>query len=166
MPLDDPMAPKITTENGKASAAPNRLAVIDGDVHPAVRSMADFKPYLSKRWWDHYETYGMRRKHGSANGEPYPKSAPLACRRDAWPEEGGRVVARKGILRLREQEEGQRRQREPDGRARALARARFARCAGGAGPSRGPTPPPEARRRGKAAPPRCLDPLAMLALTQ
>lgn len=90
MPLDDPMAPAITTDNGKGGAAPNRLAVIDGDIHPAVRAMSDLKPYLSKRWWDHYETYGMRRKHGSANGEPYPKSAPLACRRDAWPEEGGR----------------------------------------------------------------------------
>jgi hypothetical protein len=44
MPLDDPMAPALTTANGKSGAAPNRLAVIDGDIHPAVRSMSDLKP--------------------------------------------------------------------------------------------------------------------------
>ena len=44
----------------------------------------------AKRWWDHLQTYGSRRKNGSTRQEPYPKSAPLACRRDAWPEEGGR----------------------------------------------------------------------------
>jgi hypothetical protein len=88
MPLDAPEKPA----GGPTAAAlgPNRLAVIDGDIHPAVKSLSDLRPYLSNHWWDYLNTYGVRRKHGSVSVEPYPKSAPLACRRDAWPEEGGR----------------------------------------------------------------------------
>jgi predicted TIM-barrel fold metal-dependent hydrolase len=74
--------------------------VIDGDVHPAPRSMADLKPYLSARWWEHLQTYGARRRHGM-NYEPYPKSSPRACRRDAWPEEGG--VPGSSLRLIREQ---------------------------------------------------------------
>ena len=45
MPLDVPMGPAVSPANGKgAGAVPNRLAVIDGDIHPAVRSMSDLKP--------------------------------------------------------------------------------------------------------------------------
>ncbi len=68
----------------------NRLAVIDSDIHPAVKSLACLRPYLSNEWWEYANTYGFRRKHGSPGQEPYPKSAPLASRRDAWPQEGGR----------------------------------------------------------------------------
>ena len=82
MPLDVSPSPEAKTSN--------RLAVIDSDIHPAVKSLADLRPYLSNQWWEYANTYGFRRKHGSATVEPYPKSAPLACRRDAWPEEGGR----------------------------------------------------------------------------
>ena len=92
MQLDAPIAPEldVTDARGRSTATSNRLAVIDGDVHPAWRSPEDLKPFLSKRWWDYLQTYGSRRKNGSVYAEPYPKSAPLACRRDAWPEEGGR----------------------------------------------------------------------------
>ena len=55
---------------------------------PAVKSLACLKPYLEQKWWDHAMTYGFRRRHGSPSVEPYPKSAPLASRRDAWPEDG------------------------------------------------------------------------------
>lgn len=87
MPLD--LAPQ-SQDAGRGAAASNRLAVIDSDIHPAVKSLADLRPYLSNRWWEYANTYGFRRKHGSATVEPYPKSAPLASRRDAWPEDGGR----------------------------------------------------------------------------
>ena len=85
MPLDvaDP-------STGLGPNATNRFAVIDSDIHPAVKSLADLRPYLSNQWWDYVSTYGFRRKHGSPGQEPYPKSAPLASRRDAWPPEGGR----------------------------------------------------------------------------
>ena len=75
----------IATTGAPAQA---RLKIIDGDVHPAVRSMADLKPFLSPRWREHLEVYGSRRRLGMGY-EPYPKSAPRACRRDAWPEGGG-----------------------------------------------------------------------------
>jgi predicted TIM-barrel fold metal-dependent hydrolase len=88
MPLDAPVANDDRVD--VPGTVGNRLAIIDGDIHPAVKSINDLRPYLSNQWWDYLNTYGFRRKHGSATVEPYPKSAPLACRRDAWPEEGGR----------------------------------------------------------------------------
>src|SRR5947208_16880109 len=33
-----------------------RLKVIDVDIHPKS-AMEDLRPYLAKRWWDHYTTY-------------------------------------------------------------------------------------------------------------
>jgi predicted TIM-barrel fold metal-dependent hydrolase len=88
MMLDAPLAPTLEADDKVAPAAHVRLGIIDGDVHPAPRSVADFKPYLSSRWWEYLQTYGARRRSGMSH-EPYPKSAPRACRRDAWPEEGG-----------------------------------------------------------------------------
>jgi predicted TIM-barrel fold metal-dependent hydrolase len=85
MPLDMP-SPTID-RNDRSNV---RVRIVDGDVHPALRSNEDLRPFLPQRWWDHWQTYGLRRRNGSAGPEPYPKSAPLACRRDAWPEEGGR----------------------------------------------------------------------------
>jgi uncharacterized protein len=90
MMLDAPLAPTLEAETGPRPDAQSksRLAIIDSDVHPALRSSADLKPYLSARWWEHLVTYGSRRRHGMSF-EPYPKSAPRAARRDAWPEDGG-----------------------------------------------------------------------------
>jgi predicted TIM-barrel fold metal-dependent hydrolase len=85
MMLDAPLAP--AADIGDRSDARVRLEIVDGDVHPALRSLADLKPYMSARWWDVLQTYGTRRRHGMSF-EPYPKSAPRACRRDAWPEDG------------------------------------------------------------------------------
>lgn len=85
-PLDQTLVPD--TDPTPRRVAPSRLAFIDGDVHPAVKTLSDLQPYMEKRWWDLLNTYGLRRKHGSASVEPYPKSAPLACRRDAWPDDG------------------------------------------------------------------------------
>ena len=65
--------------------------IIDCDIHPKVRSLEDLRPWLSNRWWDHLQTYGLRSRHGFAKGSPYPKAAPMACRRDAWPAAGGAV---------------------------------------------------------------------------
>jgi predicted TIM-barrel fold metal-dependent hydrolase len=89
MMLDAPLAPVLEADidNRPGKEAQSRLKIIDGDVHPALRSTNDLKPYLSARWREHLEVYGSRRKLGMSY-EPYPKSAPRACRRDAWPEDG------------------------------------------------------------------------------
>src|SRR5262245_27498503 len=62
--------------------------VIDCDIHPKA-SVAALKPYLATRWQDYLATYGLRARHGFAKGYPYPKGAPQAARRDAWPPGGG-----------------------------------------------------------------------------
>jgi hypothetical protein len=72
MPLDSPPLGET------AAKASNRLAIVDSDIHPAVKSLNCLKPYVEKKWWDHATTYGFRRRHGSPTVEPYPKSAPLA----------------------------------------------------------------------------------------
>ena len=72
----------------RAGEAASGVTVVDCDIHPAVKSWNDLRPYLSDRWWDYLQTYGLRARHGFMRGTPYPKMAPLATRRDAWPEEG------------------------------------------------------------------------------
>src|SRR5262245_22996635 len=57
-----------------------RLKVIDVDIHPKS-GMEDLRPYLAKRWWDLYKTYGARIRQGFLQGFPYPKSQPFASRR-------------------------------------------------------------------------------------
>ena len=74
--------------NPVAGKPTNRLAVIDADVHPQD-VLADFKPYVSKRWWDYLQTYGMRTRNGLISGSNFPKGQPMAARRDSWPGKGG-----------------------------------------------------------------------------
>jgi predicted TIM-barrel fold metal-dependent hydrolase len=89
MMLETPLPPPVESDgDAPAIDAKVRLKVIDGDVHPAVRTLSDLKPYLPARWWEYLQTYGTRRRHGMSF-EPYPKAAPRACRRDAWPAAGG-----------------------------------------------------------------------------
>jgi predicted TIM-barrel fold metal-dependent hydrolase len=75
------------------------LEIADCDIHPKVRGLEDLRPWLSSRWWEHLRTYGLRQRHGFAKGSPYPKGAPLACRRDAWPESGGEPGSDLALLR-------------------------------------------------------------------
>jgi predicted TIM-barrel fold metal-dependent hydrolase len=63
--------------------------IVDCDIHPAVRSMADLEPWLSRRWIDHFKTYGALRNQHYPSGAGYHKSQPNASRRDAYPPEGG-----------------------------------------------------------------------------
>jgi len=73
-----------------APAAASRLAIADGDIHPAVRSETDLHPFLARRWIENLAAYGKRPRQGWANGPAFPKSQPNASRRDAVPPEGGR----------------------------------------------------------------------------
>jgi len=88
MTLEEATRTVADAREGAPREAVARLQVIDGDVHPALASLTDLKPYLSARWWECLQTYGSRKRHGMYY-EPYPKSAPRACRRDTWPEGGG-----------------------------------------------------------------------------
>ena len=91
MMLDAPLAPpwKPTPTIAPAIRAQTRLADHRRRrASGAALELSDLKPYLPAHWWEHLQTYGTRRTHGMSF-EPYPKSAPRACRRDAWPEDGG-----------------------------------------------------------------------------
>lgn len=63
--------------------------LVDCDIHNHPASEARLRPYLSERWRRHVERFGVRARHGLAQGYPYPKAAPLAARVDAWPPGGG-----------------------------------------------------------------------------
>ena len=65
-----------------------KLAIVDCDIHPRAM-LEDLRPYLSNRWWDYLQTYGLRPRHGHVKGYPFPKPTPLASRRDSWPPTGG-----------------------------------------------------------------------------
>ena len=78
----------MTALNPTLDPGSNRLGVIDCDVHPKDQ-IPDLKPYLSKRWSEYLDTFGMRARHGFQNGFVYPKSQPQAARRDSWPPDGG-----------------------------------------------------------------------------
>ena len=70
-------------------ATASRVAIADCDLHLGPRSMRDLYPYLPARWRQHIDTYGMAHRTGYADGAPaFPKSAPMAARRDAWPPDG------------------------------------------------------------------------------
>src|SRR5690242_16346363 len=69
--------------------AQSRLAIADCDLHLGPRSFDELRPFLSSRIQHYMDTYGMAHRIGWQNGEPaYPKSAPYAARRDAFPPGG------------------------------------------------------------------------------
>ncbi len=76
-----------------------KVGVIDCDIHPRAKKLSDLKPFMTERWWKHLNTYGMRLRHGHQNGTPYPKAAPAAARRDAWPEDGGQPGSSLELMR-------------------------------------------------------------------
>jgi hypothetical protein len=100
MTLDAPLTPELDADADRRSGAetPARLKIIDGDVHPALHSINDLKGFLSPRWREHLDIYGSRRRLGMSY-EPYPKSAPRACRRDAWPDDGGNPGSNLDLIR-------------------------------------------------------------------
>ena len=67
----------------------SRLKIIDCDIHPALHSRDDLNAFLPKRWQEHLKTYGPHIRKPFTSTTPYPRSAPLISRRDAWPPTGG-----------------------------------------------------------------------------
>src|ERR1043166_4216409 len=75
----------VTTEaRPRPQQAATRRAVIDCDIHPALKSPTALHPYLPERWRTHHDTIGDR---GFA-GAYYPRANPNAARADAWPPSG------------------------------------------------------------------------------
>jgi predicted TIM-barrel fold metal-dependent hydrolase len=68
--------------------------IADCDLHPVPNAIRDLFPYMEKRWREHFESFGARRRQGIFQGPVYPKGQPEAARRDAWPPGGGRPGSR------------------------------------------------------------------------
>ena len=73
----------------EASALSTRLRIVDCDVHHALKSTEDLKPFLATRWREHLDAYGLRMPVPFAASAPYPKATPALSRTDAWPPNGG-----------------------------------------------------------------------------
>ena len=73
---------------GAIAASQTRLAIADCNLHPTPGKASDIWPYLSKRWREHAQTYGLLPRHGYQAGPAYPKGQPDAARLDSWPPDG------------------------------------------------------------------------------
>ncbi|MBV9588407.1 MAG: amidohydrolase family protein, partial [Hyphomicrobiales bacterium] len=86
--------PKATAERSHDT----KLRVADCDIHPLPNTVKDLYPFLEKRWRDHLESFGARRRQAIYQGPAYPKGQPEAARRDAWPP-GGRPGSSLDLMR-------------------------------------------------------------------
>jgi predicted TIM-barrel fold metal-dependent hydrolase len=66
-----------------------RLDVVDCDIHPATRTRDELLPFLSKRWQQHYTTYGAHVRQGLLGTMAYPRMSPGTARADSFPPNGG-----------------------------------------------------------------------------
>src|SRR6185437_8240133 len=89
---DRDMNVDVLNRTGVQPAASTRLAIADCDVHPRPAGAGiggvskALYPYLSKRWQEHVQSFGIQYRQPWEKGSAYPKGQPQACRRDAWPE--------------------------------------------------------------------------------
>ena len=72
----------------RSAPARSRLRVIDCDIHPGLHSTRELFPFMSQRWQDHLKNYAVHFRTPYTSTTPYPRSAPLLSRRDAWPPSG------------------------------------------------------------------------------
>ncbi|MCX7384585.1 MAG: amidohydrolase family protein [Alphaproteobacteria bacterium] len=78
----------------------SHLGFVDCDVHPMVKSGADFDPFLAARWIEHRKTIGGRSRQGLARAATYPRMSPgVGQRMDAWPKDGSLPGSDLGLLR-------------------------------------------------------------------
>jgi len=74
----------VTTLEQRTTQQMTRWAVIDCDIHPALKSPKALDPYLSERWRRHRDTIGDR----GFGGSYYPRANLNAARTDSWPPSG------------------------------------------------------------------------------
>lgn len=74
---------------GPEGRAEDRLAIVDCDIHPALRSLRDYDPFLEARWKRHLAEYGDYSREPFSDTIQYPRMAPAISRADAWPPNGG-----------------------------------------------------------------------------
>ena len=84
----------ILNRTGLHAASMSKMAIADGDIHPRPAGVGiggvskSLYPYLSRRWIDHVEEFGIQYRQPWEKGSAYPKAQPQACRRDAFLPDG------------------------------------------------------------------------------
>jgi len=84
----------VLNRSGVQPASVSKVGIADCDVHPRPPGVGiggvskALYPYLSKRWQEHVEQFGMLYRQPWEKGSAYPKGQPQACRHDAWPPGG------------------------------------------------------------------------------
>jgi uncharacterized protein len=84
----------VLNRSGVQAAAASKVGIADCDVHPRPAGAGiggvskSLYPYLSKRWQEHVESFGVIYRQPWEKGSAYLKGQPQACRRDAWPPGG------------------------------------------------------------------------------
>ena len=68
--------------------ADSRLKVVDCDIHPVYRTVAELYPFMSARWREHMATFGPHIRHGLTGQLPYPRMMASGMRVDSFPEDG------------------------------------------------------------------------------
>ena len=67
-----------------------RLAIVDCDIHPIMRTPTEILDFLPERWRRHLQDYGARAPRPFLRAIPYPRMTPGGgVRMDAWPPNGG-----------------------------------------------------------------------------
>lgn len=88
-------------DRGADATGISRLGYVDCDVHPFIRSGADFDPFLSERWRKHRQTIGGRVRQAMANAANYPRMSPgVGMRIDAWPPDGSHPGSDLAFMRM------------------------------------------------------------------
>jgi hypothetical protein len=78
--------------------ADTRLKVVDCDIHPVYRTVAELYPFMSQRWREHMATFGPHIRHGLTGQLPYPRMMASGMRVDSFPEDGGPPGSDLGLM--------------------------------------------------------------------
>ena len=79
----------ITLLEREPVANPAKLSLIDCDIHPTAKSTEEFRPFMSRRWWEHLTTYGSGVRQGFKDMLAHPRMQEAVSRGDTWPPNGG-----------------------------------------------------------------------------
>jgi predicted TIM-barrel fold metal-dependent hydrolase len=86
---DSSMNVQVADRSAAQAGQSNRLMIADCDIHPRIKSVKALYPWLSKRWQEHLDIFGVIHRQAYEKGPAFPKMQPLASRRDAFTPGGG-----------------------------------------------------------------------------